>query len=106
MIVLSVRHVINYAFTGSETVAHAVSDLCPLLAITIILNGIQPVLSGVAVGCGWQAYVAYVNVGCYYIVGIPLGFLLGFHCKLGVKVPFINHTTNVTSKTDIRFVVF
>ncbi|KAJ0843543.1 putative multi antimicrobial extrusion protein [Helianthus annuus] len=85
MIVLSVRHVISYAFTGGETVAHAVSDLCPLLAITIILNGIQPVLSGVAVGCGWQAYVAYVNVGCYYIVGIPLGLLLGFHFNFGVK---------------------
>ncbi|KAK9056392.1 hypothetical protein SSX86_027482 [Deinandra increscens subsp. villosa] len=85
MIVLSVRDVISYAFTSGETVANAVSDLCPLLAITIILNGIQPVLSGVAVGCGWQAYVAYVNVGCYYIVGIPLGFLLGFHFNLGVK---------------------
>ncbi|KAF5763433.1 putative multi antimicrobial extrusion protein [Helianthus annuus] len=85
MIVLSLRHVISYAFTGGETVAHAVSDLCPLLAITIILNGIQPVLSGVAVGCGWQAYVAYVNIGCYYIVGIPLGLLLGFHFNFGVK---------------------
>ncbi|KAI7757012.1 hypothetical protein M8C21_004034 [Ambrosia artemisiifolia] len=84
-IVLSVRDVISYAFTGGETVANAVSDLCPLLAITIVLNGIQPVLSGVAVGCGWQAYVAYVNVGCYYIVGIPLGFLLGFHFNFGVK---------------------
>ncbi|KAJ0630095.1 putative multi antimicrobial extrusion protein [Helianthus annuus] len=85
VIVLSARDVISYAFTGGEIVANAVSDLCPLLAITIVLNGIQPVLSGVAVGCGWQAYVAYVNVGCYYIVGIPLGFLLGFHFNLGVK---------------------
>ncbi|CAD5176074.1 unnamed protein product [Musa acuminata subsp. malaccensis] len=25
---------------------------------------------GVAVGCGWQAFVAYVNVACYYIVGV------------------------------------
>ncbi|KAJ0748807.1 putative multi antimicrobial extrusion protein [Helianthus annuus] len=85
VIVLSARDVISYAFTSGEIVANAVSDLCPLLAITIVLNGIQPVLSGVAVGCGWQAYVAYVNVGCYYIVGIPLGFLLGFHFNLGVK---------------------
>ncbi|XP_023742771.1 protein DETOXIFICATION 40 [Lactuca sativa] len=85
MIVLSTRHFISYAFTGGETVANAVSDLCPLLAITIILNGIQPVLSGVAVGCGWQAYVAYVNVGCYYIVGIPLGCLFGFYFNFGIK---------------------
>lgn len=49
MIVLSTRHVISYAFTSGETVANAVSDLCPLLAITIILNGIQPVLSGIII---------------------------------------------------------
>jgi MATE family multidrug resistance protein len=41
---------------------------------------------GVAVGCGWQQFVAYVNIGCYYIVGVPLGALLGFVFKLGVKV--------------------
>jgi MATE family multidrug resistance protein len=39
----------------------------------------------VAVGCGWQQFVAYVNIGCYYIVGVPLGVLLGFVFKLGVK---------------------
>ncbi|KAA8524677.1 hypothetical protein F0562_011100 [Nyssa sinensis] len=84
-VVLGLRNVISYAFTEGETVANAVSDLCPLLAITLILNGVQPVLSGVAVGCGWQAFVAYVNVGCYYVVGVPLGVLLGFYYKLGAK---------------------
>ncbi|GER52956.1 MATE efflux family protein [Striga asiatica] len=84
-VVLYQRHVISYIFTGGETVANAVSDLCPLLAVTLLLNGIQPVLSGVAVGCGWQAFVAYVNIGCYYVVGIPLGCLLGFKFNLGVK---------------------
>lgn len=85
IVVLLLRNVISYAFTGGETVAKAVSELCPLLAVTLILNGVQPVLSGVAVGCGWQAFVAYVNVGCYYGVGIPLGCLLGFKYKFGVK---------------------
>ncbi|MQM12020.1 hypothetical protein Taro_044931 [Colocasia esculenta] len=85
VIVLAVRDVLSYAFTGGETVAKAVSDLCPLLALTLLLNGIQPVLSGVAVGCGWQAFVAYVNVGCYYIIGIPVGSLLGFYFDLGAK---------------------
>ncbi|CAI0468282.1 unnamed protein product [Linum tenue] len=40
---------------------------------------------GVAVGCGWQAFVAYVNVGCYYVVGLPLGCILGFKFEQGVK---------------------
>lgn len=85
IIVLYFRNVISYAFTEGETVANAVSDLCPFLAVTLITNGVQPVLSGVAVGCGWQTFVAYVNVGCYYGVGIPLGCLLGFKYDLGAK---------------------
>ncbi|KAF3650835.1 putative aconitate hydratase, cytoplasmic-like isoform 1, partial [Capsicum annuum] len=85
VIILALRHLISYAFTEGEVVAEAVSDLCPLLAFSLILNGIQPVLSGVAVGCGWQTFVAYVNVGCYYVVGVPLGALLGFYFKLGAK---------------------
>ncbi|KAK8507997.1 hypothetical protein V6N12_025106 [Hibiscus sabdariffa] len=83
--VMLLRHVISYGFTDGEAVAEAVSNLSPLLAASLILNGIQPVLSDVAVGCGWQAFVAYVNVGCYYVVGIPLGYLLGFYFKLGAK---------------------
>ncbi|XP_057986428.1 protein DETOXIFICATION 40-like [Hevea brasiliensis] len=85
VIVLALRDVISYAFTSGETVANAVSELCPFLAVTLVLNGVQPVLSGVAVGCGWQAFVAYVNVGCYYVVGIPVGCLLGFKFDLGAK---------------------
>ncbi|XAR53788.1 hypothetical protein NMG60_11022470 [Bertholletia excelsa] len=79
------RHVICFAFTGGEIVADAVSNLCPLLAVSLILNGVQQVLSGVAVGCGWQESVAFVNLGCHYLVGIPLGCLLGFKFNLGVK---------------------
>ncbi|CAN7109435.1 unnamed protein product [Brassica rapa subsp. narinosa] len=79
------REYVSYIFTADDEVAKAVSDLCPFLAVTIILNGIQPVLSGVAVGCGWQTFVAYVNVGCYYIVGIPVGCLLGFTFNFQAK---------------------
>lgn len=50
----------------------------------VFINWIK--IEGVAVGCGWQTFVAYVNIGCYYIVGIPLGVLLGFKFNLGVKV--------------------
>lgn len=41
---------------------------------------------GVAVGSGWQSYVAYINLGCYYIIGLPLGILMQWFTDLGVKV--------------------
>lgn len=44
------------------------------------------ILEGVAVGAGWQATVAYVNIGCYYIIGIPLGLILGYKLDMGVRV--------------------
>lgn len=46
IVVMILRDVVSYAFTEGEAVAAAVSDLCPLLAFSLILNGIQPVLSG------------------------------------------------------------
>lgn len=42
--------------------------------------------TGVAVGAGWQSTVAYVNIGCYYIIGIPVGIVLGKVIHWQVKV--------------------
>jgi MATE family multidrug resistance protein len=52
----------------------------------MVLNSVQPVVSGVAVGGGWQGLVAYINLGCYYIFGLPLGYLLGYKFNFGVGV--------------------
>ncbi|KAL0438610.1 UNVERIFIED_CONTAM: protein DETOXIFICATION 33 [Sesamum latifolium] len=81
--VIAAKDVFPYLFTNSEAVAKETTRLSILLAVTVLLNGLQPVLSGVAVGAGWQSLVAYINIGCYYIVGLPLGILLGFVFKLG-----------------------
>ncbi|XP_014491243.1 protein DETOXIFICATION 21-like [Vigna radiata var. radiata] len=82
---LFLREKLAYVFTSNKEVADAVGDLSPLLAISILLNSVQPVLSGVAVGAGWQSIVAYVNVGCYYVIGIPVGMVLGHVLRLEVK---------------------
>ncbi|KAK4282056.1 hypothetical protein QN277_013477 [Acacia crassicarpa] len=79
------RERLAYIFTANEQVAAVVGDLSPLLAFSILLNSVQPVLSGVAVGAGWQSVVAYVNIGCYYIIGIPVGVALSNILHLQVK---------------------
>ncbi|XP_031247475.1 protein DETOXIFICATION 40-like isoform X2 [Pistacia vera] len=48
ILVLAFRHSISYIFTSGSTVSNAVSELSPYLAFSIILNGVQPVLSGLA----------------------------------------------------------
>ncbi|PKI58819.1 hypothetical protein CRG98_020809 [Punica granatum] len=72
-------------FTNKGEVITETSKLGYYLAATIFLNSIQPVLHGVAVGAGWQVSVALINIGCYYIVGLPIGALLGYKFKLGAR---------------------
>ncbi|XP_020261983.1 protein DETOXIFICATION 21-like [Asparagus officinalis] len=79
------RGSLAYVFTEDGEVASEVAVLSPLLAFSILLNSVQPVLSGVAVGAGWQSVVAYVNVTCYYLIGIPLGIVLGYLIGYQVK---------------------
>ena len=43
-----------------------------------------------AIGSGWQAIVAYVNLATYYVIGLPIGCVLGFKTSLGVAVSSIN----------------
>jgi len=35
-------------------------------------------LKGIARGCGWQKLGAFVNLGSYYLVGVPFSILLAF----------------------------
>lgn len=85
VLVVLLRDQIGWIFSSSETITKAVTDLSILLAFTILLNSVQPVLSGVAVGSGWQSFVAYVNLGSYYFIGLPLGFVMGWIFKSGIK---------------------
>ncbi|CAN8290227.1 unnamed protein product [Cochlearia groenlandica] len=92
---------VSYIFTTSEAVAAEVADLSPLLAFSILLNSVQPVLSGVAVGAGWQGYVTYVNLACYYLVGIPCGVFLGYGVGLQVKGVWIGMLFGIFVQTCV-----
>ncbi|KAM3690631.1 hypothetical protein ACJW31_09G134200 [Castanea mollissima] len=76
---------VAYLFTENEEVALAFANMSPFLAVSVLLNSIQPVLSGVAIGAGLQSIVAYVNLTAYYLVGIPVGAVLGFVFDMEVK---------------------
>ncbi|KAG6509860.1 hypothetical protein ZIOFF_027867 [Zingiber officinale] len=100
-LVVAFRDVYGAPFTNSPEVVRAVSNLAVIFACTVLLNSVQPVLTGVAVGAGWQWLVAYINMGCYYLVGIPMGCLLAFYFDLGVKGMWSGMLTGVCLQTAI-----
>ena len=85
-LVLIFRDSFSITFTSDATLQRAVAKIAGLLGLTMVLNSVQPVVSGVAVEGGWQGLVAYINLGCYYIFGLQLGYLLGYKFNFGVGV--------------------
>ncbi|XP_026460186.1 protein DETOXIFICATION 16-like [Papaver somniferum] len=85
-IMILVRHIWGSAYSNEKEVVHYVAVMMPILAISNFVNGLQYVLSGMARGCGWQKIGAYVNLGSYYLVGIPCAVLLAFVLHVGGMV--------------------
>ncbi|GAV87480.1 MatE domain-containing protein [Cephalotus follicularis] len=78
-------HVLGYAYSDDKDVVDYVAELAPLLSLSIIIDSSQAVLSGVARGSGWQNIGAYVNLGAYYLAGLPVAIVLGFVLHLRGK---------------------
>ncbi|XP_027363115.1 protein DETOXIFICATION 12-like [Abrus precatorius] len=79
------RHVFGYIFSNEKEVVDYVTIMAPLICISVILDSIQGVLSGIARGCGWQHIGVYVNLGAFYLCGIPFSATLAFWVQLGGK---------------------
>ncbi|PON77482.1 Multi antimicrobial extrusion protein [Parasponia andersonii] len=72
------RSVLGYAFSYEKEVVDYVAAITPLLSLSVIMDSLLVVLSGIARGSGWQHIGAYLNLAAYYLVGIPLAIVLCF----------------------------
>ncbi|XP_047064901.1 protein DETOXIFICATION 16-like [Lolium rigidum] len=83
VLLVSVRYMWGRVYSNEGEVIMYVAKMVLLIAVSTFLDGIQCVLSGVARGCGWQKICACINLGAFYIVGIPTAYLLAFVLRLG-----------------------
>ncbi|KAI6677101.1 hypothetical protein NL676_037897 [Syzygium grande] len=81
-ILFIIRRVFGYTFSNEQEVVDYVTQMAPLVCLSVILDSLQGVLSGIARGCGWQHIGAFVNLGSFYLCGIPVAAVLGFWVKL------------------------
>ncbi|KAG6627572.1 hypothetical protein I3843_15G117500 [Carya illinoinensis] len=84
-VLILIRNIWGYAYSSEIEVVKYVAIMMPILAISNFLDGLQCVLSGTARGCGWQKIGAYVNLGSYYLIGIPCAVVFAFVLHIGGK---------------------
>ncbi|KAB2029860.1 hypothetical protein ERO13_D07G079600v2 [Gossypium hirsutum] len=81
----SCRYAFGYLYSNEQEVIDYVGEMIPLISLSVIIDSLLAVISGVARGTGWQHIGAYVNLGAYYLVGIPVAALLCFSLHLRGK---------------------
>ncbi|XP_015641495.1 protein DETOXIFICATION 16 isoform X1 [Oryza sativa Japonica Group] len=91
LVLISVRNIWGHAYSNEEEVVKYVGKVLLVISVSNFFDGIQCVLSGVARGCGWQKIGACVNLGAYYIVGIPSAYLIAFILHLSGMVHTLDY---------------
>ncbi|PON35431.1 Multi antimicrobial extrusion protein [Trema orientale] len=79
------RSAFGYIFSSEKEVVDYVTSMTPLVCLSLVFDSLHATLSGIARGCGWQDLGAFVNLGAYYLVGIPAAVALGFWLDLRGK---------------------
>ncbi|CAM8946533.1 unnamed protein product [Rhodiola kirilowii] len=101
VILLAVGHNIWAGFfSDSSEIIKAFALMTPFLVISIVLDSIQGVISGVARGCGWQNMAVCINLATFYFIGVPTSCLLGFTFKLQVKGLWMGLITGLICQTS------
>ncbi|KAJ7969900.1 Protein DETOXIFICATION [Quillaja saponaria] len=84
IVIFLARDYLGIIFTNSEDMQRGIACPAYLLAMSLVIGAASQVMTGVAIGSGWQVMVAYVNLSCYYIFELPLGIILFSRANLGI----------------------
>ncbi|KAM3363268.1 protein DETOXIFICATION 14-like [Capsicum galapagoense] len=99
------RHILGRAFSNDKQVVDYIASMTPLLCLSIVTDSLQAVISGIARGSGWQHVGAYINIGAFYLIAIPLAVVLGFILHLKAKGLWIGIVVGSTIQSIILSVV-
>lgn len=92
-------------FSDSPTIIKEFASMTPLLAISILFDSFQGVLSGVARGCGWQHLAVYANLATFYCIGVPVAILLAFKLQLYAKGLWIGLICGLSCQTGALLLI-
>lgn len=78
VLLTSLRKVIAQSFTNDPVVRQFVVAVLPIVAAAQLFDAMCALSNALARGLGRQHIAGWVNLGVYYLFGVPLSFLLTF----------------------------
>lgn len=70
-------------YTNHEDVLAVISNAMPYVIGMLCFDCLQTLLQGCIVGLGVQKWAAVCAFVCYYLIGLPVSYLLGIVCGFG-----------------------
>ncbi|KAI9319797.1 mate-domain-containing protein [Dichotomocladium elegans] len=78
------RHGFGYLFTSDPQVVARIASIMPVCALFQLTDGLCGVGGGVFRGMGRQHIAAWINLFAYYVVALPVGYMLTFRIGWGL----------------------
>ncbi|KAI9494265.1 mate-domain-containing protein [Zychaea mexicana] len=78
LVFLVFRQKYPYIYTNDDAVAALVSEALPVVALKQLLNPWNCFIMGICDGLGRQRVEAVITFVCYFVIGIPLGYISAF----------------------------
>lgn len=91
------RHIIPQCFTTNAEVLAIASDLLVCTALFQLSDGLQNVAIGVLRGIQDVKIIMPIAFAAYWLLNLPVGYLLGFTLGLGPSGLFLGYTFGLTS---------
>lgn len=95
-----------YIYTSDPTVIEIAAQLLILAGLFQLFDGTQVVGLGVLRGLGDVNMPTFITFLSYWVIGIPVGYLLGFHFGFGVKGIWYGLTLGLLASSILLFIRF
>jgi MATE family multidrug resistance protein len=82
---ISIPREIAHLFTPDPAVIAGAAPLMMIAACFQFFDGIQITAAGAMRGAGQTTTPLFTHLVTYWVIGMPLGYVLGFHYKLGAR---------------------
>lgn len=105
LIILKFRYEITSFFTNDQEVISKVTDVLPLLSIMEIIDCLNACSAGCLRGQGVQKIGSYINIFSFYVVGLPVSYVLTFKFGMNLAGLWIGIISGLISMCLLQFYI-